>query len=240
MMLLFKGMLISAAGPAPNYDMQRVLSSKNPREASMMSAWVNIVLTPPRYFLICGLTVLAAAFFSDNIRAMGTNMDFELVLPYALGRFVPVGLLGFLIAGLLAAFMSNFAATVNAAPPYFVNDIYKRYINPDAPPKTYVRLSYISSFAVVVIGVLIGWNVTIGQLSRGLDRLRTLGRLHGFQCAEVVLVALQRLRLLLGHGRRHCILTYAAAFHSQGAAGHSTCSPLIPSTWMSQSCFRWC
>jgi Na+/proline symporter len=160
MMLLFKGVLISAAGPAPNYDMQRVLSSKTPREASMMSAWVNIVLTPPRYILVIGLTVLAAAFFSGNISAMGPHMDFELVLPLALGRFVPVGLLGFLIAGLLAAFMSNFAATVNAAPPYFVNDIYKRFINPDAPPKTYVRLSYIASFAVVVIGILIGWNVT--------------------------------------------------------------------------------
>jgi Na+/proline symporter len=160
MMLLFKGILISAAGPAPNYDMQRVLSSKNPREASMMSAWVNIVLTPPRYFLIIGLTVLAAAFFGPDLRAMGTNLDFENVLPMALGRFVPVGLLGFLIAGLLAAFMSNFAATVNAAPPYFVNDIYKRFINPNAAPKTYVRLAYLSSFAVVVIGVLIGWNVT--------------------------------------------------------------------------------
>jgi len=87
-------------------------------------------------------------------------MDFELVLPYALGRFVPVGLLGFLIAGLLAAFMSNFAATVNAAPPYFVNDIYKRYINPSASPKTYVRLSYLASFSVIVIGVLFGWNIT--------------------------------------------------------------------------------
>ncbi len=160
MMLLFKGVLISMAGPAPNYDMQRVLSSKNPREASMMSGWVNVVLTFPRYFLITGLTILALVFFSDNIRAMGTNMDFELVLPYALGRFVPAGLLGFLIAGLLAAFMSNFAATVNAAPPYFVNDIYKRFINPNAKPKTYVRLSYLSSFAVVVIGVLFGWYVS--------------------------------------------------------------------------------
>jgi Na+/proline symporter len=160
MMLLFKGVLISAAGPAPNYDMQRVLSSKNPREASMMSAWVNIVLTPPRYFLIIGLTVLAAVFFNSNIKAMGPNMDFELVLPMALGRFVPAGLLGFLIAGLLAAFMSNFAATVNAAPPYFVNDIYKRFINPNAQPKTYVRLAYLSSFVVVLIGILIGWNVT--------------------------------------------------------------------------------
>jgi len=159
MMLAFKGILISAAGPAPNYDMQRILSAKNPREASMMSSWVNVVLTPPRYFLITGLTVLALVFFSDNIRAMGPNMDFELVLPYALGRFVPAGLLGFLIAGLLAAFMSNFAATVNAAPPYFVNDIYKRFINPNASPRTYVRLSYIASFAVVLIGVLIGWYV---------------------------------------------------------------------------------
>jgi Na+/proline symporter len=160
MMLLFKGIPISMAGPAPNYDMQRVLSAKNPREASMMSAWVNIVLTPPRYFLIMGLTVLAAAFFGPDLRAMGTHMDFELVLPLALGRFVPMGLLGFLIAGLLAAFMSNFAATVNAAPPYFVNDIYKRYINPHAHPKTYVRLSYLASFSVIVIGVLFGWNVT--------------------------------------------------------------------------------
>ncbi|HEY1802858.1 MAG TPA: sodium:solute symporter family protein [Terracidiphilus sp.] len=160
MMLFFKGVLISAAGPAPNYDMQRVLSSKSPREASMMSAWVNVVLTFPRYFLTAGLTILAVVFFSDNIRAMGANIDFELVLPYTLGRFVPVGLLGFLISGLLAAFMANFAATVNAAPPYFVNDIYKRYIRPDAPPRTYVRLSYLASFAVVVIGVAIGWNVT--------------------------------------------------------------------------------
>jgi hypothetical protein len=104
--------------------------------------------------------VLAAAFFGPDLRAMGTHMDFELVLPLALGRFVPMGLLGFLIAGLLAAFMSNFAATVNAAPPYFVNDIYKRYINPNASPKTYVRLSYLASLSVIIIGVLFGWNVT--------------------------------------------------------------------------------
>jgi len=160
MMLLFKGILVSTAGPAPNYDMQRILSTKTPREASLMSAWVNVVLIFPRYFMITGLSVLALVFYSDQIREMGANIDFEMVLPYALGRFVPVGLLGLLMAGLLAAFMSNFAATVNAAPPYFVNDIYKRFINPNAAPKTYVRLSYLASFAVVVIGVAVGWKVT--------------------------------------------------------------------------------
>ena len=46
-------------------------------------------------------------------------------------NFVPTGLFGLLIAALLAAFMSTYAATVNAAPAYIVNDIYKRYINPN-------------------------------------------------------------------------------------------------------------
>jgi len=61
------------------------------------------------------------------------------------------------IAGLLAAFMSNFAATVNAAPAYLVNDIYKRFINPNASQKRYVTLSYIVSFGVVIIGVSFGY-----------------------------------------------------------------------------------
>jgi len=159
MMLLFKGTLVSAAGPAPNYDMQRVLSCKNAREASLMSGWVSVVLTFPRYFLITGLTVLALVFFGDQIRNAGPNMDFERILPEALARFVPPGLLGLTVAGLLAAYMSNFAATANAAPPYFVNDIYKRFINPNASARTYVRLSYSSSLVVVAVGVLIGWFV---------------------------------------------------------------------------------
>ena len=160
MMMLFKGLLLSFAGPAPNYDMQRILSTRNPREACMMSAVVNVVLNVPRYFMITGLTILALVFYSTTIRGMGTNMDFEMVLPDALSHFVPVGLLGILIAGLLAAFMSNFAATVNAAPPYIVNDIYRRFINPKASEKLCVRLSYFASLAVVALGIGIGWFVS--------------------------------------------------------------------------------
>jgi len=159
MMLLFKGFLVSAAGPAPNYDMQRILSTRSPKEASLMNMWVNCVLVFPRYFMITGLTILALVFYSETIRGMGKNIDFEMILPYALDRFVPAGLLGLLVAGLLAAFMSNFAATVNAAPPYIVNDIYKRFINPHASQKTYVRLSYVASLAVVIAGISVGWFV---------------------------------------------------------------------------------
>ena len=159
MMLLFKGYLVSAAGPAPNYDMQRILSTRSPKDASLMNMWVNVVLIFPRYFLITGLTILALVFYSDTVRSMGSNIDFEMILPEALARFVPAGLLGLIIAGLLAAFMSNFAATVNAAPPYIVNDIYRRFINPHASEKTYVRLSYAASLSVVVAGISVGWFV---------------------------------------------------------------------------------
>ena len=153
MMMLFKGILVSIAGPAPNYDMQRILSTKGPREAALMSSTVNVVLFFPRYLMIMGLSVLALAFFHQDLAAMGDKLDLEKVLPQALAQFVPVGILGLLMAGLLAAFMSNFAATVNAAPAYLVNDIYKRYINGNASPKVYVRLSYVASFAVVIVGL---------------------------------------------------------------------------------------
>ncbi len=86
-------------------------------------------------------------------------MDFEMVLPDALSQFCAGGPAGMSVAGLLAAFMSNFAATVNAAPPYIVNDLYKRFVNPHASERTYLRLSYAASFGVVVLGITFGWFV---------------------------------------------------------------------------------
>ncbi len=159
MLLLFKGVLQSLAGPAPNYDMQRILSARTPREALMMSGLVSLALYFPRYMFIAGLTVLALVFFSGELNAM-ENVDFELVLPFALANFIPTGLLGLLIAGLLAAFMSTFAATTNAAPAYFVNDIYKRYVDDGRSEDFYVRMSYGVGIGVVIIGTFIGLFVT--------------------------------------------------------------------------------
>ena len=155
-MMLLKGLLQAGAGPAPNYDMQRTLSTRSPREAAKMNGIVNVVLLVPRYMLVTGLTVLALAFYSPALNAMGTGVDFDLILPFALRNFIPTGLLGLLIAALLAAFMANFAATVNAAPAYIVNDIYKRYVNPGASERTLVRMSYAASLAVVIVGTGMG------------------------------------------------------------------------------------
>jgi len=156
MLLVFKGLLVSAAGPAPNYDMQRVLATRSPKDAAKMSWFVNVVLFFPRYMMIAGLTVLALGYLSPQLKAMGPNIDFEMVLPYALKNLIPVGWVGLILAGLIAAFMSNYAATVNSAPAYVVNDIYKRFINPNDHPRKYVRISYIVSVVFVLLGFAFG------------------------------------------------------------------------------------
>ena len=158
MMMLFKGVLVSMAGPCPNYDMQRVLATKSPKESALMSGIVSIVLFFPRYLLITGIVVLALVFYSPQLQTMGSQqVDYEQLLPYVINNFIPVGLTGFMLAGLLAAFMSSFDSTVNAGAAYIVNDIYKRYINPDASDKRYIRISYLCSIIVVVIGISFGF-----------------------------------------------------------------------------------
>lgn len=159
MMMLFKGIFLSMAGPAPNYDMQKILACKSPKEAALMSGSVPVILLIPRYLMIMGFAVLAIVFFSDDFNAMGSAVDFETILPRAISQFVPVGLAGLLLAGLLAAFMSTFASTVNAAPAYLVNDVYLKYINPKAPAKTQIRASYLISALVVIVSTVIGFFV---------------------------------------------------------------------------------
>ena len=156
MMMIFKGILISLAGPTPGYDMQRILAAKTPREAGLMSAIVSVCQIP-RWFMIVGITTLALVYFSNDLVAMGDNVDFELVLPWVISEFLPVGLVGFVLAGMLAAFMSTFDSTVNAGAAYLVNDVYKRYFNPNAPTGVYIKASYIASFLIVGVGIAFGF-----------------------------------------------------------------------------------
>ena len=156
MMMIVKGVFASLAGPVPSYDMQRVLSTRTPAEAAKMSGLTSLVLYFPRYLMVGGFAVLALVYLKPQMMAMGKDMDFEMVLPMAIQQFVPVGLKGLLLAGLLAAFMGTFAAFINAAPAYLVNDLYKKYIDPYASDRKYVRLSYLSSLLLVIVGLIFG------------------------------------------------------------------------------------
>jgi len=156
-MMLFKGVLVSMAGPAPNYDMQKILSTKSPKDAAKMSGFVSVVLMPARYFMIAGFAVLGLVFYDQLDLIVGNKIDFEQILPSAISQFVPMGFMGLLLAGLLAAFMSTFAGTLNAAQAYIVNDIYLKYIKPEASQKQITRTNYITGIVVVAISVFFGF-----------------------------------------------------------------------------------
>jgi len=154
-MIVFKGILNSMAGPVPTYDMQRMLAARSPREAGLMNAIVSVALVP-RWLMVPAVAVLAVVFYGPELNTMGRGIDFELVLPLVINNFVPVGLTGLLLAGLLAAFMSTFDSTVNCGAAYVVNDIYKKYLNPQGTDRQYVIVSYLASILLVLLGVLFG------------------------------------------------------------------------------------
>jgi Na+/proline symporter len=158
MMMLFKGIFASLAGPAPNYDMQKVLSTRSPEEASKMSGFVSIILLPIRYSMIIGLTVLALLYYhqiSGQLQT-GQGTDFERILPATINNFLPVGLMGIVLTGLLGAFMGTFSGTLNAAQAYLVNDIYLKYVNPAAGTRKIIYMNYLAGVVVVITGIVLG------------------------------------------------------------------------------------
>ncbi|MBT6763258.1 MAG: Na+:solute symporter [Prolixibacteraceae bacterium] len=156
MMMVFKGVLVSLAGPAPNYDMQKILSTKSPKEAAKMSGFVSVVLMPIRYFMIAGFAILALLYYDRLNLLVAGEIDFEQILPSAIAEFVPIGFMGLLLAGLLAAFNSTFAGTLNAAQAYIVNDIYLRYLKPKASNKQIKNMNYSTGFLVVFVSIIFG------------------------------------------------------------------------------------
>jgi len=158
MMMLFKGVFASLAGPTPNYDMQKILATRSPREASKMSGFVSIILLPIRYSLVIGLTVLGLLYYHQmNLHTDSGSIDFERILPVTINNFLPAGLVGLVLTGLLGAFMGTFSGTLNAAQAYIVNDIYLKHINPTASTRNIMSMNYLVGICVVAIGVVLGF-----------------------------------------------------------------------------------
>lgn len=184
MLMIFKGIFASLAGPVPSYDMQRVLGTRSPAEAAKMFGLTPLVLSFPRYFMIAGITVLALVYMdTDALLDSQGRLDFEQVLPYAISEYVDAGFRGLLLAGLLAAFMSTFAAFINAGSAYVVNDIYRKYINENASDRSYVRLGYLVTGALVLTGLYFGF--AGGNIQARTDWI--VGLLYGSYVASNVL-----------------------------------------------------
>jgi len=70
-------------------------------------------------------------------------------------RYLPVGLLGLVVASLLAAFMSTIDTHVNLAASFYVNDVHRRFIAPGGSDRHYVVVARLASIAVLSLGAIL-------------------------------------------------------------------------------------
>ncbi len=136
--------VLEGSGGTGNYMLQRYFAARSDREAGLLSAFW-IFLLSFRWIFIGAIAVIGVSLGSQI-------SDPELVLP-AVVETLPIGVKGFLVAGLMAAGMSTFDSTVNAGAAYWVKDIYQLYINPKASQKKLMMHSYMASIIIVLFGL---------------------------------------------------------------------------------------
>jgi len=145
--LAVSGLLLNMSGAGGHYGEQRFLATRSSADAAKAGcAWGFFSI--PRWAMIAGFVFLAAS-------GLVGSADPEKILPVVIVQMIPAGLRGFLIAALLAAFMSSFSSTVNAAASMVVRDMVQP-AKPEMSVKALMRVSYIATVLVVVVGIAIG------------------------------------------------------------------------------------
>jgi Na+/proline symporter len=143
-----KGLLLNAGGPSQMYDFQRFLAARDARDAAKVGAAWSVFLIV-RWAMAVGIALLA-------ITGVAGVTDSEKVMPQVLLEFLPMGIRGIVLAGLLAAFMSTFSSTVNSGASFIVRDIWQPYFRPRAGDAESVRAGYWATLLLVLIGLVIG------------------------------------------------------------------------------------
>ena len=149
-----KGLLLCLSGPEQLYDFQRFLAAKDERDASKLGALWGAIHTV-RWCFAMAIAVMAIMGIGNIALDEQLRADPEKALPLIIGSMLPVGLIGFMLAALLSGFLATFSSTVNGGAAYLVKDVYQRYINPHADNKKLVRISYLSSTLLIVVGLII-------------------------------------------------------------------------------------
>lgn len=139
------------------YLVQRMLSAKN--ESNAMGAtllfngahyalrpWPWIIVALASMIMFPDLAVLQARFPHINPAIIKNDLAYPAML-----TFLPTGLLGIVVASLIAAYMSTMASHLNWGSSYVVNDFYKRFVKPDAAEKQLVLVGRLTT--VVLMGL---------------------------------------------------------------------------------------
>ncbi|MBN1418783.1 MAG: hypothetical protein JXP34_08395 [Planctomycetes bacterium] len=130
---------------------QRLLSSRDAREASKMYIWTEIVL----FFMLAVLTLPA---LGAMVKWPGLNdgtINKELAYGMLLGHYLPAGLLGLAIIAIAASIMSTVDSNLNFGAQVFLNDVYRRLIARRSSPARDMNVGRIVMLAIMGLAVLV-------------------------------------------------------------------------------------
>jgi len=140
-----------------SYMAQRMLASKSEKDALGAVLFFNVahyVLRPWPWILVALCSLLVYPQLSDIQKAF-PNLDPALLghdIAYpAMLKFLPVGFVGLMVGGLIAANSSTILTHLNWGSSYLVHDFYRRFVRKDASEGHYVNAG---RFATILLFVL--------------------------------------------------------------------------------------
>jgi Na+/proline symporter len=127
------------------YMVQRMLAAKDERHSFLGVLWFCFLhyVIRPWPWIIVGLIALVV---------FPTIEDKELGYPLMIVEYLPTGLLGLMLASIVAAFMSTIDTLLNWGVSLLVNDGYKAFINKNADDEHYVRVSRLLVVLLMILG----------------------------------------------------------------------------------------
>jgi SSS family transporter len=143
------------------YIAQRMLAAKDEKHASWAVLFFNFAhyALRPWPWIIIGLASLIVFPNLESLQAAFPNLDPSFVrndLSYpAMLTLLPAGLLGVVVASLIAAFMSTISTHLNWGSSYVVNDFYKRFVKPAASEREQVLVGRISTVVMMLFAALL-------------------------------------------------------------------------------------
>jgi solute:Na+ symporter, SSS family len=139
------------------YIAQRILAAKDEKNALQATLFFNVAhyaLRPWPWILIALASMIVFPTPAD-IQTLFPTLDESIInddLAYpAMLSLLPKGVLGLVIASLIAALMSTLSTHLNWGSSYITNDFYQRFIQKDAPPAHLVTIGRISTILLMVI-----------------------------------------------------------------------------------------
>jgi solute:Na+ symporter, SSS family len=131
-------------------EVQRAMSAKDDHAARM----TPIIGAFPKLFvpLVIILPGMAAVTLIPNLGKEG-GLAYNQALPALMEKYLPQGVLGVAITGLVAAFMAGMAANVSSFNAVFTYDLWQDYIRPGRPDRYYLAVGRWATVGGVVIGI---------------------------------------------------------------------------------------